>query len=387
MKTKFELADVVHRFGNKLLQQQQLSPDKIKALLAISQCRSAALGGHKEKCDHCGQERYSYNSCGNRNCPKCLSAKQVLWVEKLMNKTLPVAHYHVVFTVPHTLNSVCLWNDRLYYKILFSAVWRTLHSFGYSDYGVETGAVAILHTWGQNLSLHPHIHCLVPAAGYSIKGKWKNIGNGKFLFPVHQLSQTFKGKFLDSLKRELRKTDNLSGFNCDIQKAYATNWVVYSEPSMAKAEHVVRYLGQYTHRVAISNSRITNITDKQVSFWAKDYRDKAIKKQVSLSGVEFLRRFCQHILPAGLVKIRYYGIYHHAFKRNHQLCFRAKTIDDMAKKAEPKETAAQVIKRVSGIDVHRCPFCKKGTMHKTKMLPRIRSPNNNLPALLKARLQ
>lgn len=386
MRTKFELADVVHRFGKELLQQHPLSPDKIKTLFNISQCRTSTLGGHKEVCDHCGKIRYSYNSCGDRNCPKCLAAKQIVWVENLLDKTLPIAHFHLVFTVPHALNSICLWNDRLYYKILFSAVWRTLHSFGYSDYGVETGAVAILHTWGQNLSLHPHIHCLVPSAGYSIKGKWKKIGKDKFLFPVHQLSQTFKGKFLDSLKRELRKTDSLNGFNEVIQKAYSTNWVVYSEPSMADAEYVVRYLGQYSHRVAISNDRILNITDSHVTFLAKDYRDKAIKKPITLSGVEFLRRFCHHILPSGFVKIRYYGIYNHTTKKNLNLQFKPNTIDDIEKKSRSTETAQQVIKRITGFDVQKCTFCKEGKMHKIEILPRIRSPSNNLPFLLKVRL-
>lgn len=387
MKTKFELAEVVRRFGKGLLEKEKLSPVQTKALYHILQCRTADLGGHEEVCDSCGAVRYSYNSCGDRNCPKCHAAKQVAWVEKLLGKTLPIRHFHIVFTVPHALNPVCLWNDRLYYKILFRAVWRTLRSFGYTQYGVETGAVAVLHTWGQNLSLHPHIHCLVPAAGYSIKGEWKHIGKGgKYLFPVHQLSATFKGKFLDSLKRELRKQDQLAGFDAAIQKAYSTPWVVHSEPSLASAEHVIRYLGQYTHRIAISNDRILKITDSDVTFMAKDYRDKAIKKPVTLSGLEFLRRFCLHILPNRFVKIRYYGIYNPTTKRNLALQFVPLTIEDMEKKSQPKETAQQLIRRITGHDVHRCPVCKKGLMHKTKELPRIRSPNKDLPSLLLSKL-
>jgi len=383
VKTKFELAEVVQRFGKELLEKEKLSPVQTKVLYDILKCRTAALGGHEEVCDCCGAIRYSYNSCGNRNCPKCLAAKQIAWVEKLLNKTLPIRHFHIVFTVPHALNSICLWNDRLYYKILFSAVWRTLHSFGYTQYGVETGAVAVLHTWGQNLSLHPHIHCLVPAAGYSIKGEWKHIGKGgKYLFPVHQLSATFKGKFLDSLKRELRKQDQLAGFNDAIQKAYSTSWVVHSEPSLASAEHVIRYLGQYTHRVAISNDRILKITNTHVTFIAKDYSDNAIKKPVTLSGVEFLRRFCRHILPKRFVKIRYYGIYNPTTKRNLALQFVPLTIEDLEKKCQPKETAQQLIRRITGQDVRQCPVCKKGLMHKIRELPRIRSPNQNLPSLL-----
>lgn len=387
VKTKFELADVVQRFGKQLLEREKLSPIQTKALHNILQCRTAALGGHQEHCNSCEAVRYSYNSCGDRNCPKCLAAKQLVWVEKLMEKTLAVNHFHIVFTVPHCLNDICLWNDRLYYKILFSAVWRTLHSFGYSHYGVESGAVAILHSWGQNLSLHPHIHCLVPAAGYSIKGQWNNIGKGaKYLYPVHQLSQTFKGKFIDSLKRELRKVNKLVDFNTDIQKAYNCNWVVNSQPSLAKAAHVIRYLGQYTHRVAISNDRILNISDTQVTFIAKDYRDNAIKKPVTLSGVEFLRRFCMHILPYRFVKIRYYGIYNHTTKRNLVLQFTPLTIEDIEKKSKPKESAQQSIHRIIGRDVRQCHVCKKGIMRRIRELPRIRSPNRNLPSLLFAKL-
>jgi hypothetical protein len=387
VKTKLELADVVQRFGKQLLEREKLSPIQTKALHNILQCRTAALGGHEEHCNSCEAVRYSYNSCGDRNCPKCLAAKQLVWVEKLMEKTLAVNHFHIVFTVPHCLNDICLWNDRLYYKILFSAVWRTLHSFGYSHYGVESGAVAILHSWGQNLSLHPHIHCLVPAAGYSIKGQWNNIGKGaKYLYPVHQLSQTFKGKFIDSLKRELRKVNKLVDFNTDIQKAYNCNWVVNSQPSLAKAAHVIRYLGQYTHRVAISNDRILNISDTHVTFIAKDYRDNAIKKPVTLSGVEFLRRFCMHILPYRFVKIRYYGIYNHTTKRNLALQFTPLTIEDIEKKSKPKESAQQSIHRIIGRDVRQCHVCKKGIMRRIRELPRIRSPNRNLPSLLFAKL-
>jgi hypothetical protein len=387
VKTKFELADVVRRFGKQLLEKEKLSPVQTKSLYNILQCRTAALGGHQEACDSCEAVRYSYNSCGDRSCPKCSTAKQMIWVEKLIEKTLPINHFHIIFTVPHSLNQICLWNDRLYYKILFSAVWRTLHSFGYTHYGVESGAVAILHSWGQNLSLHPHIHCLVPAAGYSIQGKWKNIGKGeKFIYSVYQLSDTFKGKFLDSLKRVLRKMDKLADFGTAIQKAYNTSWVVNSQPSLAKAEHVIRYLGQYTHRVAISNNRILNITDTHVSFIAKDYRDRAIKKPVTLSGVEFLRRFCMHILPQRFVKIRYYGIYNHTTKKNLALQFVPLTIEDIEKKSKPKETAQQVIHRITGHNVQQCPICKKGIMRKIRELPRIRSPNSVLPSLLFAKL-
>ena len=283
-----------------------------------------------------------------------------------------------IFTVPHQLNTVCLHNQRMYYDILFAAVWNTLYSFGYSHYGSETGAVAVLHSWGQNLSLHPHIHCIVPAAGYTLDGQWKEIGHsGQYLYPVHQLSAAFKGKFLDSLKRALRKQNELALFDDRVQAAYKTPWVVHCEPSMASAEHVVKYLGQYTHRVAITNQRILNIADGKVTFIAKDYRDRAIKKPVTLDGVEFLRRFTLHILPKRFVKIRRYGIYNHTTKRNLDLQFidrKKPDIDELIKEKLPPENSQQRFLRLTGVDHCRCHVCKKGYMFIIRELPRIRSP-------------
>jgi hypothetical protein len=377
MRTKFELADVVSLFGASLLARAKLTPLQLKVLGKIASCRTASLGGHEEHCNSCGAVRYSYNSCGDRHCPKCQAAKQVFWIDKLMQNTLPIKHYHIVFTVPHQLNGLCLHNQRMYYDLLFAAVWNTLRSFGYTHYGVESGAVAVLHTWGQNLSLHPHIHCIVPAAGYTIDGQWKNIGHsGKYLYSVHQLSESFKGRFLDSLKRALRKKNELL-FNDKIQQAYKSKWVVHCEPSLAKADHVIKYLGQYTHRVAITNQRILNIAGGKVTFIAKDYRDHAIKKPLTLDGVEFLRRFAMHILPGRFVKIRRYGIYNHTAKRNLKLQFmpdESPDIDTLIKRKDPPETNLQRFQRLTGIDPCRCPVCKKGTMITVRELPRIRSP-------------
>jgi hypothetical protein len=296
-----------------------------------------------------------------------------------MQRTLPVKHYHIIFTVPHVLNGLCLHNPRLYYDLLFASVWHTLRSFGYTHYGVESGSMAVLHTWGQNLSLHPHIHCLVPAAGYTLDGRWKNIGpSGDFLYPVYQLSDAFKFRFLDSLKRSLRKTGELALFDPQIQKAWNSKWVVHSEPALANADHVIKYLGQYTHRVAITNQRILNIVAGKVTFIAKDYRDRAIKKPVILDGVEFLRRFTQHILPARFVKIRYFGIYNHTVKRNLELQFvpeKKPDIDTLIKDKEPPETRLERFERLTGHNPCLCPVCKKGRMVVKRELPRTRSPD------------
>ena len=387
LRKDLEMADVVRHFGKQYLEKYHPSTEKIKVLFDILQCRTSAFGGHEERCNCCSEVRYSYNSCGNRHCPKCLSAKQAIWIDKLLEQTLPIKHYHIVFTVAHQLNGICLFDRKMYYKLLFSAVWRTLHSFGYTHYGVESGAICVLHSWGQNLSLHPHIHCIVPAAGYSLKGHWKRIGsNENYLYPVHQLSATFKGKFLDSLKRVLRKNGSLDAFAPMIQKAWNKPWVVFCEPSLAKAEHVIRYLGQYTHRVAISNDRIVDISKTHVTFIAKDYRDRAQKKPVRLTGAEFLHRFCMHILPKRFVKIRRYGIYNHTTKRNLELQFEPeKSI--IEKEAPKQETSQERIKRLTGFDMAQCPKCKTGRMVIVHELPRIRSPARPLYQLIRACLQ
>jgi hypothetical protein len=383
MRTRFELADVVNLFGAGLLAKEMLTPLQLKVLEKIASCRTAALGGHQEVCDNCGTVRYSYNSCGDRHCPKCQAAKQAFWIDDLVQSTLPVKHYHIVFTVPHQLNGVCLHNQRMYYDLLFAAVWNTLRAFGYSHYGVESGAVAVLHTWGQNLWLHPHIHCLVPAAGYTLDRQWKNIGYWRnYLYPVHQLSDAFKGRFLDSLKRALRKQNELLLFNDKVQQAYDIKWVVHCEPSLASAEHVVKYLGQYTHRVAITNQRILNIAGGKVTFIAKDYRDRAVKKPVTLDGPEFLRRFTMHILPVRFVKIRRYGIYNHTAKRKLGLQFvpEQKTdIDTLIKRQEPLETNLQRFERLTGVSPCQCPVCKTGRMVVVRELPRIRAPDRFFP--------
>ena len=238
--------------------------------------------------------------------------------------------------------------------------------------------MAVLHTWGQNLSLHPHVHCIVPAAGYTLDGQWKHIGNsGNYLYPVHQLSEAFKGRFLDSLKRALRKQNQLPMFNDKVQQAYNTRWVVYCESSLAGADHVVKYLGQYTHRVAITNQRILNITDGKVTFIAKDYRERAVKKPVTLDGIEFLRRFTMHVLPVRFVKIRRYGIYNHTAKRKLELQFvpeRKPDIDSLIKPEQLPETNLQRFERLTGVNPCKCPVCKTGRMVVVRELPRIRSP-------------
>ena len=371
MRTGFEIASVIKRYGAAFRMQHSPNNFQLTVLNALQQCRTAELGGHKDKCDNCGTEHYSYNSCGNRHCPKCQLARQMLWAEDRMRDSLNVKHFHIVFTVPDELNPVCLADSLFFYESLFSCVKETLCAFGYSHYGVETGAICVLHTWGQNLSLHPHIHCIVPAVGITPRGQLKEIGNqGKYLYPVRQLSVAFRGKLLERLKRNLKKKNRLPEFQPIINLCYAKPWVIHSQPSLGNARQVVNYLGQYTHRVAISNTRIKNIDHNGVTFSYKDYRDNANQKLMTLGGVEFLRRFALHILPRGFVKIRYFGILTSAYRQQVESL---KTKPDIF---QLTETKPERIARLTGHHPCKCSKCKTGTMIPVEIIPRIRSPDN-----------
>jgi hypothetical protein len=248
-----------------------------------------------------------------------------------------------------------------------------LQQFGYTKYGVESGAICVLHTWGQNLSLHPHIHCIVPAAGLTLAGNLKRITkNGKYLYPVLMLSPTFRSILLKKLKLQLKNSNQLTKYQTFIDDAWKKPWVVYCKPPFGNAQQIVRYLGQYSHRVAISNNRIKNISASGVTFHYKDYKDGSRVKPTTLSGVEFLRRFCMHILPRRFVKIRYYGILSSKHKD--------KTRSLLAKKPETtvKETRQERIVRLTGFNYNLCPVCKTGIMITVEILPKIRSPVNAL---------
>ena len=266
-RPKYEIAQVIEQFGGDFVRKHNPNSWALRTLNALRACRTSALGGHKQQCDCCGKARISYNSCRNRHCPKCQASKQAFWVEDVSQRIIDTKYFHIVFTVPEELNTICLIDSKQFYNTLFSGVWTTLRTFGYTHYGVEGGAVAILHTWGQNLSLHPHVHCLVPAAGITLAGHMKMTGKkGKYLYPVKKLSIDFRSSMMKQLKKQLSRNGQLDKYQVVIDKAWAKNWVVFCEPSFAGADHVIKYLGQYTHRVAISNHRIQNIDGQKCEF-------------------------------------------------------------------------------------------------------------------------
>lgn len=266
-------------------------------------------------CKQCGCIKATYNSCNNRHCPSCGSYKRDKWVLMRKSEALPVEYFHLVFTIPHQFNAMCIQAPDIMYKLLFKAAWKTISQFGkdYKYLGAKMGMLAVLHTWGQNMSLHPHIHCLIPGGGISEQGKWRKMkkSNGKFLFPVKAVSEVFKAKFCGYVSRHikgklLKAPVNESNPYQWLSKLYQQKWVVYAKKPVAKGAPVVEYIGRYTHKVAISNSRIKSMKDGKVTFSWLDYKTSKIK-EMQLDGHEFIRRFLLHILPKKFMKVRYYG--------------------------------------------------------------------------------
>jgi len=357
LKPAFELAQIIDRFGNEFVQQHTPNAYVQRTLRAIQQCRTAVLGGHVDQCDTCGHIRISYNSCRNRHCPKCQNTQREAWIEDRKADLLPVPYFHVVFTVPDSLNSLFLHRAQILYNILFRAAWETIAQFAFSSLNAETGMIAVLHTWGQNLSLHPHLHCIVPGGGVDHKNQWKQVrmsANGKvFLFPVKNMSMVFRGKFLRQLQKVLPQEKSF------IAEMYKNNWVVYVKEPFAGPQQVVEYIGRYTHKVAISNHRLLSVDEKNISFRYLDYRDGK-NKIMQLDGAEFLRRFCMHILPKNFVRIRHYGILSSTGRKRFSELRITFGLLSVSKKT--KKDWKQICREQLNYDPDICLHCQKGIM-------------------------
>jgi hypothetical protein len=341
MQAKYEVADVLRHTAASPL---TLTIHQQRTLRAISNCRTAALGGHVDACDACGNIRISYNSCRNRHCPKCQGHKRVEWIAKREADLLPCTYYHIVFTLPQELNTLALFNPKAVYDILFSAAWQTMQQFGKTAQ-LQLGMIGLLHTWGQNLSLHPHLHCIVPGGGIDSKGNWqKQIRSNKYLFAVKALSKVFRAKYVCAL-RAGAVTDDKSL----IESLFAKDWVVYAKRPFGGPKQVIAYLGRYTHKVAISNHRLQQVTQQQVSFTYKDYRDGSKEKLMILSNQEFVRRFAQHILPLRFIRIRHYGILSSTWKRGRLQTLQATL--HIKRSNAPVKTL-----------LRRCPCCQTGIL-------------------------
>ena len=389
---RVELADLVRTHGAAYQQAHRLTRGQHRALRAIATCRTATLGGHTETCDVCGATRIAYNSCRNRHCPKCQTLAKERWLAARQAELLPVEYFHVVFTLPHTLNALAQGNPRVLYALLFQAARETLATFGDDPrhLGGEVGGLALLHTWGQTLEQHCHLHCLVLGGALARDGsRWLPAKPG-FLFPVRALARVFRGKYLAGLQRAfarqaLRFAGSVAGladpaaFAALVATCRATDWVVYAKPPFAGPAQVLEYLGRYTHRVAISNDRLVSVEAGQVRFRWKDSAHGDRIKTMSLPAAEFLRRFLLHVLPDGFVRIRHFGLCANRTRTAKLARCRALLGQAPPPPPGPPESVAALLHRLTGVDLTRCPVCGVGRLRVTGHIGPLRHRPRALP--------
>jgi hypothetical protein len=388
--TRVELADIVRAHAPALLARERLAGVQQRALRAIERCRTAALGGEIRRCDRCGQTHYVYHSCRNRHCPKCQTLAKERWLAVRRSELLPVPYFHLVFTLPHELNALAQGNPRAVYELLFAAASATLRDFGRNPRwaGGEIAATLVLHTWGQTLTQHLHVHALLAGGALAPDARWIAPRRG-FLFPVKALSKVFRGKFLDALasrfEQDRLRCEGSTATLCDpaarrtfFTRLRAIPWVVYAKHTLGHPEQLLDYLGRYVQRVAISNERLLGLHDGVVRF---AYRDRARgnhRKTMSLPATQFLQRFLLHVLPTGFTRIRHYGLL--ANRNKAQRLAQVRTALNLpTPPAVPVESVETFCQRVLGIDIHRCPTCRTGRLRLVgtltpQLTPRARPP-------------
>jgi hypothetical protein len=366
-----ELSEILAAHAETFLGSSNLCSTQRKSYQALMKCRTSSMGGHVSQCDQCGHKQIAYNSCRDRHCPKCQYIKKIQWVDRVAATLPPVRHFHIVFTIPQSLRTLFYINQDTAYNLLFKAAGQTLLQTAQNpDYlGARAGAVAILHTWTQTLLHHPHIHMIVPAGGLSEDMMEWIPSRKKFFAPVKAMSRQFRGILMrliaDALNKKQIKLPDNETFEALKKRCYATNWVVYCQRPFSDSESLIGYLGNYTHRVAISNSRITSYDGEKVQFRYKDNKKGGINRTMTLKAEEFVARFMQHILPKGFYKVRYFG-----FLALCNLSTQLQTCYELI----GKETwypvlqglpALEVLRHVTGVDPLCCPVCQQGRMRIT----------------------
>jgi len=369
-----ELADIFRQYGENYQRTHRLSASQQKVMRAVSVCRTQELGGHLDRCESCGFERPAYNSCRNRHCPKCQSLAKAQWLEKQTSELLPVGYFHLVFTLPHELNRLVLAHKKIGLSLLFKAVSETLLQFGQTRLQGTLGIIAVLHTWDQTLKDHFHLHCLIPAGALSLDHRRWISARKNFLFPVKALSQVFRGKFLALLQQACDK-GKIPAANNEIKASRQKSWVVYAKKPFGSAQTVLDYLGRYTHRVALSNDRILQVQDGEVTLSYRDRRDGDRKKTITLEAQEFICRFLLHVLPQGFMRIRHFGFLANRSKK--QALGRCRKLFDLDPVLPPSPflSAKDLLLKIIGVDLSRCPSCREGTMIVVGDLP----ASSNLP--------
>jgi hypothetical protein len=360
-KPTYELATIIKNYKHSFIQKHQPLKFQLRALHAIELCRTSHLGGHVDQCASCNHIRISYNSCRNRHCPKCQLTNKERWILAREKDLLPTTYFHVVFTIPQELNTYCIQQPKELYNILFEASKETIETFARDEkhLGAKIGMISLLHTWGQNLSLHPHVHMIVTGGGLTDIDLWKQTkSKGLFLFPIKAMRVIYKNKFMEKLTVFLKRKNNAMDIKLR-RELYNKNWIVYAKQPFGGPKQVIEYLGRYSHKIAISNHRIKSIAEGKVSFTYKDYADNSKQKLMTLDSEEFLRRFCLHILPPKFTKIRHYGILANRYKpllREYQF-----SLGIIIAKKET-QTWKNITKTKLNFDVDKCPCCKTGTM-------------------------
>jgi hypothetical protein len=379
-RPKLEVADVFRRYGETYRQTfaASLTTAQRRVMTAIEACRTAALGGHVEKCDRCDHLRNSYNSCADRHCPKCQSLARAEWIQDRQAELLSVPYFHIVFTVPEEIAAIALQNKKTVYGILFHTTAKTLQLIAADPQhlGAEIGFFAVLHSWGQNLVHHPHLHCVVPGGGVSPDGQRWISCRPDFFLPVHVLSRLFRRLFLESLQKafdsdKLRLCASLETLNDRkiftryLEPLKDKEWVVYAKAPFAGPQQVLDYVGRYTHRVAISNHRLLDIEENRVRFLWKDYRDNNQLKTMDLSVDEFIRRFLLHVLPAAFQRIRYYGFLSNRHRQQKlALCRQLLGMPAAPNPVVPEQPGdyRDLYEQLTGRSLRQCPVCREGHM-------------------------
>lgn len=368
------IQDVFHEFYPDYANSNKLSDQQQKAARAIMRCHTQAMGANVSVCEECGHEAIHYNSCRNRHCPSCQGIDKDVWADGRCEDTINAPYFHVVFTMPEQLQMMIYQNKEVLYSLMYQITSETVNELARdSKYlGADPGFFSVLHTWGQDLHYHPHIHMVLVGGGLLKDGQWRSASK-KFFIPVKVLAKVFRGKFLRSLKScyygqkleffgDMRRMQNEREFESLLSEAYKIDWYVYAKRTFSGPLAVVKYLARYTHRIAIANSRIVSIGDNDVTIKVRDYKDASKSKELTLSGSEFIRRFLMHVLPKGFVKIRYYGILA-TRNRKTKLLLCQKLTNTILHKSELKELSkAEIILALFGIDVTLCPCCGKGRL-------------------------
>jgi hypothetical protein len=387
-RPKLEVADVFRRYGAAYREQHgaSMSTAQRRVMSAIEVCRTAALGGHLERCDQCGHERNCFNSCRDRHCPKCQSLARAQWIQDRQSELLEVPYFHVVFTIPEEIAAIAYQNKKVVYGILFRTTAETLTTIAAdpAHLGAQIGFFAVLHSWGQNLQFHPHLHCVVPGGGLSSdRQRWVSCRT-RFFLPVRVLSRLFRRLFLESLQKAfdagklkffaaLESLRERRAFARHLARAKASEWVVYVKRPFAGPQQVLDYVGRYTHRVAISNNRLLDIDNDQIQFQWKDYRNGDQVKTMTLSADEFIRRFLLHVLPNGFQRIRYYGFLANRYRQKKlDACRRLLGMQkpDPHTAAPPEQDYRDHYEDLTGCSLRQCPQCQRGRMLLVAILPK-----------------